>query len=129
MLRNGVSTRVAMRTIAELSDHYDDLQTENLNSGTSPDSAGELAAARLGDPARLVQQVSNTIALRSWTFRFPGIARLALPLACILLLPVAPVFAGVANLSTIVRWTTCLLLSALVTATIMFVLQLSITHS
>jgi hypothetical protein len=52
---------------------------------------------------------------------------IVLPVAFVLLLPSAPLFAGAVHLSSIFRWLACLILSGLITATMMLILQLSIT--
>ncbi|MEQ9562518.1 MAG: hypothetical protein RLN69_08365, partial [Woeseiaceae bacterium] len=65
--------------------------------------------------------------LRSWIYRYPGLARIILPVAWIVLLPATPVFVGVAHVTSILRWSACLLLSALVTAAMMLIMQLSLT--
>lgn len=127
MLRNGVSARVVARAIAELDEHYTDLETEGLSRGMTPADAADFAALQLGHPETLISQVSQRPELRSWMFRYPRIARVLLPVAWLVLQPVRPVFAGVEHFSSIVRWSACLLLSALVTATMMLVMQLSLT--
>lgn len=129
MLRKGVSVNVVSRTVAELDEHYSDLESEALKSGMTHIDAAAFAALHLGKPEVLVSEVAQRIELRSWVFRHPRFARIALPVAWIFLLPVAPVFAGVAHFSSIVRWSTCLLLSALVTAAMMLIMQLSLTLS
>jgi hypothetical protein len=127
MLRNGVSARVIARTVAELDEHYSDLESEGMSGGMTMADAEEFATRQLGRPEALVAQVSQKAELRSWMFRYPRMARVLLPVAWIILQPVRPVFAGIEHFSSIVRWSTCLLLSALVTATMMLVMQLSLT--
>jgi hypothetical protein len=127
MLRNGVSARVVTRTVAELNEHFSDLETEALQGGMTASDASAFAACQLGDPQTLVAQVSRRSELRSWMYRYPSLARVILPVAWIVLLPAAPVFAGVAHFTSIVRWSACLLLSALVTAAMMLIMQLSLT--
>jgi hypothetical protein len=129
LLANGVSARVAARSVAELSDHFDDIEAEAMSAGTARDKASELANLRLGQPRTLIAAISSRQDLRSWMYRFPRLAQVVLPLTCVLLLPAMPVFAGVAHLSSVLRWLTALLLSALITATLMLLLQLSITFS
>jgi hypothetical protein len=129
LLRNGVSVRVASRTVTELDEHYDDLESEALAAGMTADEASEYASRQIGEPQTLLHEISCRVELRCWIFRYPGFARVLLPLAWILILPATPLIAGVAHLSSIVRWTACLLLSALVTAAMMLVMQISLTLS
>lgn len=127
MLRKGVSARVVARTVAELDEHYSDLESEGLRSGMTSAEAGHFAARQLGQPEALVAQVSQRTELHGWMYRYPRMARVLLPVAWIVLQPVRPVLAGVEHFSSIVRWSACLLLSALVTASMMLVMQLSLT--
>jgi hypothetical protein len=48
------------------------------------------------------------------------------PLACLALLPAAPVVAGISHASAVVRWGTSLLIAGIFTASLLLVLQLSI---
>jgi hypothetical protein len=127
MLRNGVSPRITVRMIAELSDHFDDLEADALRAGAPAPLAGELAGDRLGEPACLIAEVAKRRDLKLWVYRFPRISRAVLPIAWLLLLPVAPVFAGVAHVSSVFRWAAALLLGGLVTAAMLLMLQLSIS--
>ncbi|HSD68261.1 MAG TPA: hypothetical protein VLB07_01855, partial [Woeseiaceae bacterium] len=122
LLRSGVAAGIAARTVAELRDHYDDIEEEALAAGDAPQAAGELASRRLGQPDVLIAAIASRQELRSWIYRYPRLARVVLPLTCVVLLPVIPVFAGVANLSTVLRWLAALLLSGLITAMLMLVL-------
>lgn len=129
MLRNGVAAGVAARTIAELRDHFEDIEAEAMAAGDRPDAASDFAMRRLGRPDILVAAVASRQELRSWMYRYPRLARVILPLTCAILLPAAPVFAGVAHQSAVLRWVAALLLSGLVTALLMLVLQVTITPS
>jgi hypothetical protein len=61
--------------------------------------------------------------------RCPRLARLVLPVAYVVMLPLAPAYAGVANAPIIARWCTCLFLSGLITAAMFLVMQFSIALS
>lgn len=129
LLRNGVAAAVAVRTVSELKDHFDDIEAEALAAGDTPEGAGALAVLRLGQPAVLIAAISSRQELRNWMYRYPRLARVLLPLTFVILLPVVPVFAGVAHLSSVLRWLAALLLSGLITAALMLILQLSISIS
>ena len=129
LLRNGVSPRHVCRTILELADHFDDLEAEARRHGYDATTATVVARDRLGQMQQLAAAVAAHDELKSWIYRYPHLARIALPVAWVALLPVAPLFAGAAHAMTIVRWCACLLLSAVITAAMMLFMQLTITLS
>jgi hypothetical protein len=65
--------------------------------------------------------------LRSWAWQHPRLAMAVYPLACVAVLPVVPLIAGVVNAPVLARWAGCAVLSGLVTAAMLLVLQLVIT--
>jgi uncharacterized membrane protein len=129
LLRSGVAPRHVRRIVTELRDHFDDLVAEGIGDGLDADVAHANALQALGDPDDIARAVRAQPGLRSWAFRFPRLAAVVYPLTFFALLPVAPVFIGFAHATSIARWTACLLLGGLVTATMFLVLQLAITFS
>ncbi|MBT8077930.1 MAG: hypothetical protein KJO31_05100 [Gammaproteobacteria bacterium] len=129
LLAIGVAPRTVGRTLLELQDHLDDLQAEAIERGHAPEEALRHARRSIGDIDTIVAAMRERHELRSWHYRFPRVARLALPLAYVALLPVAPLFTGVSYAATIMRWTASLMLAAAVTATMFLLLQLSIVFS
>jgi len=129
LLDSGVAPRHVIRIISELSDHHDDIEREGLENGMSQQSASAMASDRIGTQNTLAAQVICKPELRSWVYRYPRLARLVLPVAYVAMLPLAPVFAGVANAPIIARWCACLFLSGLITAAMMLVMQISIALS
>lgn len=127
LLRSGVAPRHVQRTVAELDAHFDDLVDEALGNGADRARAERQALEQLGDIDVLVDAVCARPELRSWAANHPRIAVIAYPLACLAILPAVPFIAGVANASYLARWIACAILSGVVTATILLVLQLSIT--
>lgn len=123
----GIAPRHVRRTIEELQDHYDDVVEQELEDGADRLTACRHAVERLGQVDDIVAAVRARPELQSWAFRFPRLAALVYPLTFVALLPAAPVFIAYANASLVVRWTTCLFLSALVTAGLFLLLQLAIT--
>lgn len=119
LLASGVSPYHVNRTISELRDHLDDLREE---LGSDDD-----VIARLGNPDEIARQIISRNELKSWTYRYPRIARVYLPCAYVLLLPASPFFAGVANPTLILRWGMSLLMGAGVTAAMFRILQLTIS--
>jgi hypothetical protein len=129
LLRSGVAPRHVLRTISELTDHYEDLEREAIERGLPPPEARQLANERIGATRTIAQHVLHRPELKSWVYRYPQLARVALPLAYVMLLPVIPLYAGIANAPAIARWFSCLLLSALVTAAMLLAMQISIAIS
>ncbi len=122
----GVSARVANRAVQEFSDHIDDLAIESMNDGFDAEQAERRALAQLGDLAAIAKEMASRTELKVWVYRYPRLARLVLPILYFALLPTAPIFAGVAKAPVIVRWGTCAMLGAAITALMFLVLQLSI---
>ena len=129
LINAGIAPRHVRRTIDELQDHYDDVVEHELEEGADRITACRSALARLGPVDDIVAAVKARPELQSWAFRFPRVAAVLYPLSFVALLPAAPVFIGYANANLVVRWTACLFLSALVTASLFLFLQLAITLS
>lgn len=125
----GIAPRHVRRTIDELQDHFEDVVEQELEEGADRLTACRNALQRLGPIDDIVAAVRARPELQSWAFRFPRLAAVLYPLTFAVLLPAAPVFVGFANANLIVRWMTCLFLSALVTAGLFLFLQLAITFS
>ena len=129
LLRGGIAPRHVERTVTELRDHFDDLLEAASNKGVDRDSAEQLASEELGNLDSIALAMCASGDFRSWASQYPKLALVVYPLACVAVLPAVPVIAGVANASQLMRWLACAAASALVTATILLVLQLSITLS
>lgn len=126
LLESGVAPRHVRRLLAELHDHLDDLHCEALATGCDAGAARERAVRRMGDQRLLTREILERIDLRTWEYRYPRVARFYYPIAYVLLLPLAPVFAGVARVSMLARWGAALLLGGTVTAAMLLGMQLSI---
>ena len=126
LLASGVAPRHIRRMLIELHDHLDDLQREALGKGCDPFQAHDRALRAIGDPRLLATRIIERPELRTWVYRYPRIARICYPVAYVLLLPAAPLFAGAARASMIARWGAALMLSATVTAAMFLAMQLSI---
>ena len=129
LLESGVAPRHVVRIISELSDHHEDLELEARRQGFDPTAATVQARERLGTPKSIAAHVLEQPELRCWMHRYPRLAQLVLPAAYVVMLPLAPVFAGVANAPIIARWCACLILSGLITAAMFLVMQFSIAMS
>ncbi len=129
LLDSGVAPRHVVRIILELSDHHEDLELEALQYGCDRETAMAQAKDRLGSPETIATHVLKQPELRCWMHRYPRLAQVVFPVAYVAMLPLAPVYAGVANAPIIARWCTCLFLSSLITAAMFLVMQLSIAFS
>ena len=127
LLDAGLSPRDVQRTLAELNDHYDDLYEQELRRGAGADAASRRALRRLGEPEALMAEVRARPELRSWAFRYPQMARLVYPLACVIALPAMPVIIGFSHGALLARWVACLLAGGVVTAALLLLMQLTIT--
>lgn len=126
LLRNGLSPRHVYRAVNELRDHYDDLVYAAVDDGASSEIARRLAAKQLGSIDVFVCAMASRHEFKTWAYRFPKLAVVIYPLACLLALPAMPIIAGVAHRETLARWGTALLAAGVITASMMLVLQLTI---
>ena len=126
LLKNGISPRHAHRTVNELRDHYDDLVDAAVDEGANSKTARLRAAKELGTMDEFVAQMSARRELRTWAFRYPHLAVVVYPIACLAILPAMPVFLGFAHRTALMRWSASLLAAGLVTALLLLIMQLSI---
>ena len=126
LLKSGITPYHAHRTVNELRDHYDDLVDAAVDDGANSKNARLRAAAELGTMEDFVTEMAARRELKTWAFRYPQLAVIVYPLACLAVLPAVPVFAGIAYRTTLMRWGISLLGAGLVTAMMMLVMQLSI---
>jgi len=127
LLRAGVAPRNVQRTVLELGEHYDDLVDEAVAAGLDRAGAERRARRELGDLDRIAAEITARPELRGWAWQHPRLALFLYPVACIAVLPAVPLIAGVANAPALARWIGCALLSGLVTASMLLVMQLVIT--
>lgn len=126
LLQAGIAPRHVRRTIVELKDHLQDIVDAEQASGCDLETARNRAIQEFGDLQDVAHAMRARPELLSWAFRFPRIAAFVYPLTCLALLPVVPVFAGVAHAPQLARWALCLLSGAFVTASMFLILQLTI---
>jgi hypothetical protein len=126
LLRMGITPHHVQRTVHELRDHYDDLVDAAVDGGANSKAARRIASRQLGSIEEFAAEMSSHRELKTWSFRYPRLAVVIYPLACLAILPGIPVFAGVAHRSALMRWGTSLLAAGLVTALMFLTMQLSI---
>ena len=127
LLRAGIAPAHASRAVAELEDHYVDLVEAAVVEGRSRVDAEIAATQRLGEMSDILKAMKGRPELRSWAAKWPRLALVVYPLACVAALPAVPVIAGVQHASLLGRWLACLAIGGFITASMMLVLQLSIT--
>lgn len=126
LLNSGIPPRHVERLVGELKDHLEDLRQDALMHGEGEEMAVVNAREMLGDLSVLAAKLRERVELRAWVYRHPHIARVYLPVAYVLLLPAAPLFAGLANPGEAIRWGAALMLSAGLTACLFLSMQLAI---
>jgi len=127
LLASGMSSRYVHRAVAELRDHRADLLDEAHTRGLQGERAAAYADERLGDPIRIARGMARIEAHRAWIYRYPRIARLYLPMAYCVAVPLARVTTGDAGSSGgVLRWGAAMMLSAAVTAAMLLCMQLAI---
>lgn len=129
MLKAGIAPRHAHRAVEELEAHYEDIVYAAVEDGASQSEARHLAEQRLGDLGAVQTAMEAQPALRSWAWRWPRVALIVYPAACLLALPAVPMLAGVRYAPEIARWTACLLLGGLVTASMILFLGLAVNFA
>lgn len=127
LLSSGISPRFVRRTIVELRDHYDDLKLDIAEQGASPHETANMATEQLGKLDVIADHVKGRLELHRWSYRYPSIGRIALPIMCVAALPIAPFMVGANHAQVFIRWGAILALSALVTAGLFLAMQLSIS--
>lgn len=129
LIRSGFALTHIHRTIRELNDHFDDLVASGIRSGRVRQVAEQDAHSALGDLQGVLSAMHQHPELKSWAWRWPRLALVIYPLACLAALPAMPVLAGIHHASNLARWLMCFLLGGLITAAMFLVLQLSITFA
>jgi hypothetical protein len=81
--KSGISSGHANRTANELRDHYDDLVDAAVDSGADSRKARQLATRQLGDMNDFVAEMAARRELKTWAFRYPRLAVVFYPLACV----------------------------------------------
>ncbi len=92
LLQGGVAYKHVRRFIAELKDHYEDLENEALKNGSSKQDARDLADSRLGEPEQLVKEMLERPELKSLGYRYPKASLVIGPVFAVVLFSIVLVF-------------------------------------
>lgn len=126
LLDGGIASVHAHRIADELCGHWQDLCDEAGRAGLGGEEMRSWANRQLGSEGEIAAAALARPELKCWIYRYPNVARVALPVAYLSLLPAVPLIAGVHNAPLLARWGVCLTLSAMFTGALMLVLSLTI---
>ena len=122
LVRGGVAPAMVTRTLAELHDHYDDLESESLASGRSPAEASAEVMKRLGSSHVLAREVLQHPEFQSWAFRWPWVPAVLRQFVILTSLASVPVLVVVSRGPVIVRWCVSTGLAMLITGGLLLLL-------
>jgi len=117
------------RTLDELRMHFEDVRDELAGAGRSSSAAERDALARLGHGHTVALAASAYPGLKAWWKRYPHLAAVVYPLACLAVLPAVPVLAGRQHAPLLGRWILSAAASGVVTAALFLFLGFSLTLS
>ena len=122
LVRGGVAPAMVTRTLAELYDHYEDLESEALASGYSPAAASAGAMERLGSSRVLAREILRHPEFQSWAFRWPWVPAVLRHFVILTSLVSIPVLVVVSRGPVIVRWCVSTGLAMLITGGLLLIL-------
>jgi hypothetical protein len=126
LIAANVAPRFVRRTIQELSEHLEDIETDALAAGLSRAEARSLAREAIGSDCIILAAVTARDELRDWHCRWPRSAATLRLLSWTLLLPGAPLAYCARHGGTIFRWSASASLGTLLTAAMLFSMQLAL---
>lgn len=129
LLAAGIAPLHVQRAVSELDDHFEDLMLHEMDEGAARCDAEQSALQQLGSLDVVAEHMRADPALRSWAWRWPRLALIVYPIACIAALPAVPFVADAEHRDSVARWLAGLVFAGLVTASMFLVLQLAITMS
>jgi hypothetical protein len=124
LLRHGMAKQRAFRLAAELADHYEDLRAEVLAIGIPAQEASAEAELRLGDAHTIAAFYCARPEFKPWSERWPRAWQLLAPLPHIAMAPFGAMARCADHGGVIARWSVSACCGALLTSTLLFVLQL-----
>src|SRR5690606_19344337 len=91
LLHAGIAPAYVERTVVELADHYEDLESAARDAGRDAEEAARWAKQALGSEAAILAAVLARPELRSWSARWPRATFCLRSLAQIGMLPLLPI--------------------------------------
>jgi hypothetical protein len=104
LLRSGVAPVYVERTILELAEHLEDLESTGLAAGLSADEAARAALATLGNEHAITAAVLARPELLTFSTRYPRVAHYLHSAAAIGSLPGLPLMFCIEHRPELARW-------------------------
>jgi hypothetical protein len=104
LLRGGVTPAHVERTIVELAEHYEDLESAALESGLGADEAARSARSALGSDRVIAAAILAQPELLTFSARYPRVAHYLSSAATIGALPGAPIIYCIEHRPELARW-------------------------
>lgn len=104
LLKRGVTPFYVDRTIVEVGEHYDDLESAALAAGQTPADAAGTAAAAIGKESELVTAILARSELLTFSTRWPRVAHCLHSAAAIGALPGVPLMFCIEHRPELARW-------------------------
>ena len=104
LLKGGVTPFYVDRTIAELAEHYADLESAALAAGLSPEDAARTASDALGNERALAAAILARPELLTFSRRWPRVAHCLHSAAAIGTLPGLPLVFCIEHRPELARW-------------------------
>ena len=104
LLRSGVTPVYVERTILELGEHYDDLESAALAAGLTAEEAACNARAVLGDERKIAAAILGHDELLTFSRRWPRVAHCLQSAATIGTLPGLPLLYCMEHRPELARW-------------------------
>jgi len=108
LLRSGVAPVYVERTIVELGEHYDDLESAGLAAGLGAEEAARTARATLGNERQIAAAVLARPELLTFNTRWPRLAHCLHSAATIGTLPGLPLLYCIEHRPELARWSVAL---------------------
>jgi hypothetical protein len=108
LLRSGVAPVYVERTIVELGEHYDDLESAGLAAGLGAEEAARIARATLGNERQIAAAVLARPELLTFSTRWPRLAHYLQSAATIGTLPGLPLLYCIEHRPQLARWSVAL---------------------
>lgn len=127
LISGGVEPLYVARTLAELSDHYEDLEAEARAAGCSESEASLDAIERLGRGRVIAEEVLKRPELKSWAFRWVWVPAVLRHLVVLMSMATVPAVVVVTRGPVIARWCVSTGLAVLLTGGLLLLMTRAIS--